>query len=198
MASTPSAAAARVDRTPLTLAAALLSLAGVVAIWLPFAWRTSPAEALFDGELWYLAAPFLLAVPIAAAWIWALLKRSLPPGAQWAARVLAGCAMAPTAFLYAEIGREGDFSSSSLGEWLQFLVPLALAAGWVALMIRWRPGRRDAGAPEAIALMESAFLPNAVFCLIGFAGEREIGWYVSLVVAATFAVHAAAAATRTR
>ena len=196
MTSTPSAAAARVDRTPLTLAAALLSLAGVAAIWLPFAWSTSPAEALFDGDLWYLAAPFLLAVPIAAAWIWTLLERSLQPGAQWAARVLAGCAMAPTALFYAEAVREANFSSSSLGEWLWLLGPLALAVGWVALMIRWRPGGRAIGAGEAIALMEAAFLPNAFLCLVAFTDQRQIGWYVSIAVSAGFAAHVVATARR--
>ena len=196
MASTPSAAAARVDRTPLTLAVALLSLAGVAAIWLPFAWRTSPAKALSDGDLWYLAAPFLLAVPIATAWIWAFLKGRLPPGAHWAARVLAGCAMAATALSYAEILREGNWPGSSLDAWLPFVVPLAFAAGWAALMIRWRSRRPNAGAAEAIALMESAFLPNAVFCLIIFADERQIGWYVSLAVSAALAAHVVAAAAR--
>ena len=198
MASTPPAAAARVDRTPLTLAVALLSLAGAAAIWLPFAWSTSPAKAIVDGDLWYLAAPFLLVAPIAAAWFWALLKGSLPQGAQWAARVLAGCAMAVTALFYARAMREGNWTSGSLDEWLAFLVPLALAAGWAALMVRWRPGRRDAGAPEAVALMESAFLPNAALCLQAFAGERQIGWYVSLAVSAAFAAHVVATATRKR
>jgi hypothetical protein len=195
MTSTPSAAD-RVGRTPFVVIAALSSLAGAVAIWLPFAWSTSPAEALFEGDLWYLAAPFLLAVPIAAAWIWTLLERSLQPGAQWAARVLAGCAMAPTALFYAEAVREANFSSSSLGEWLWLLVPLVLAAGWVALMIRWRPGRRDAGAPEAIALMEAAFLPNAFLCLVAFTDQRQIGWYVSIAVSAGFAAHVVATARR--
>lgn len=197
MISTPSAAA-RVVRTPRILVVALFSLAGVAAIWLPFAWSTSPAMALFEAELWYLATPFLLAVPIAAAWIWALLIGSVPSGARWAARVLAGCAMAATVLFYAEIVREGNWPNHVLNEWMPLLVSLALAAGWVALMIRWRPGRRDASAPEAIGLMESAFLPNAALCLIVFAGEREIGWYVSLLVSAAFAAHVVAAAARTR
>jgi len=61
-------------------------------------------------------------------------------------------------------------------------------------MIRWRPGPTAAQAEEAVALMEAAFLVNAALCLLAFAGEREIGWYVTLAVSAAFAAHVLAAA----
>lgn len=193
MASTSSAGTGRAERSPLDIAAALLSLAGAAAIWLPFAWSTSPAKALTDGDLWYLAAPFLLAIPIAAALILVLVTGSLPPGAQWGARALAGCAMAVFAVFIVGAVRE-DPPGADLKDWLALLVPLAIAAGWTALMIRWRPGPTAAQAAEAIALMEAAFLVNAALCLLGFAGEREIGWYVTLAVSAAFAAHVLAAA----
>jgi hypothetical protein len=195
MPTTPSVAA-RVDRTPSVVIAALASLAGAAAIWLPFAWSTSPAEAVTDGDLWYLAVPFVMVVPIAAAWAWVIAGGSLPAIAQWASRAMAGCAMAVTALFYARVVREDNWPGSTTTEWLAFFAPLALAAGWAALMLRWRPARRDSGAPEAIALMEAAFLPNAALCLISFADERQIGWYVSLAVSAGFAAHVAATAWR--
>lgn len=193
MASTSFPAAGQSRRSPLDIAAAVFSLAGAAAIWLPFAWSTSPAKALTDGDLRYLAAPFLLAIPIAAALIRVLVKGSLPPGAQWGARALAGCAMAITALFYAK-GLRNEGPGHGVYEWLMRLVPLAIAAGWAALMIRWRPGPTAAQAAEAIALMEAAFLVNAALCLLGFAGEREIGWYVTLAVSAAFAAHVVAAA----
>jgi len=69
------------------------------------------------------------------------------------------------------------------------LVPLGIAAGWVVLVLRWRPGPAAAHTAKAIALMETAFLVNAAFCLLGFVSEREIGWYVTLAVSAAFAAH---------
>jgi len=193
MASTSTADAGRAQRSPVEIAAAVLRLAGVAAVWLPFAWSTSPAKALTDGDLWYLAAPFLLAIPIAAAFIRALVAGSLPPGAQWGARALAGCAMAVTALFYAK-GLRDEGPGPGVYGWLMLLVPLAIAAGWTALMIRWRPGRRAIDAAEAVALMEAAFLVNAALCLLGFVGERQIGWYVTLAVSAAFAAHVLATA----
>jgi hypothetical protein len=188
MTSASSAGAARARWSPLDIAAALVSVAGVAAIWLPFAWSTSPAKALRDGDLWFLAAPFLLAIPLAAARFWVLLKGGLPSGAKWGARPLAGCAMAVFAVFIVRALREdppgGDFEG-----WLMLLVSLAVAAGWAVLVLRWRPGPGAAHAAEAVALMEAAFLVNAAFCLIGFATEREIGWYVTLAVSAAFAAH---------
>jgi hypothetical protein len=197
MASTSSAGAARARWSPLGIAAALASVAGVAAIWLPFAWSTSPAKALRDGDLWYLAAPFLLAIPIAAARIWVLVKGGLPSGAQWGARVLAGCAMAVFAVFIVRALRD-DSPGDDLEGWLMLLVPLAIAAGWVVLVLRWRPGPAAARAADAIALMEAAFLADAAFCLLGFVREREFGWYVTLAVSAVFAAHVIGTARRGR
>ena len=188
MASTSSAGVARARWSPLDIAAALVSMAGVAAIWLSFAWSTSPAKALTDGDLWYLATPFLLAIPIAAARIWVLFNGGLPRGAQWGARALAGCAVGVFA-VFIVGGLRDDWPGGDLESWLMLLVPLAIAAGWVVLVLRWRPGPGAAQAAEAIALMEAAFLVNAAFCLIGLASEREIGWYVTLAVSAAFAAH---------
>ena len=188
MASTSSAGVARARWSPLDIAAALVSMAGVAAIWLSFAWSTSPAKALTDGDLWYLATPFLLAIPIAAARIWVLFNGGLPRGAQWGARALAGCAVGVFA-VFIVGGLRDDWPGGDLERWLMLLVPLAIAAGWVVLVLRWRPGPGAAQAAEAIALMEAAFLVNAAFCLIGLASEREIGWYVTLAVSAAFAAH---------
>ena len=82
-----------------------------------------------------------------------------------------------------------DPPGGDLESWLMLLVPLSIAAGWVVLVLRWRPGQAAAHAAEAIALMEAAFLVNAALCLLGFVSGREIGWYVTLAVSAAFAAH---------
>lgn len=192
---TPPSAAARTFRTFPALAAALLSLVGVAAVWLPFAWSTSPAQALLDRELWSAAVPFLLTIPIAMAYAWIFARGSFPSGAGWAARALGGCAMLVTALLYARIVRE-DNGPGSTAEWLSSWAPLLFAAPWIVLMLRWRPGPRPIDAEEAVALMEAAFLPNAVLCLMVFSDNRETGWYVTLAVAAAFAAHVVATVRR--
>ena len=51
-------AAPRRHRSPLSIGIAVVALAGVPAIWLPFAYGISPASALFDdgfSGLWPLA-----------------------------------------------------------------------------------------------------------------------------------------------
>jgi hypothetical protein len=117
-----------------------------------------------------------------------LVKGSLPSGAQWGTRAPAGCALAITAPFYAKgLRDEGpgpDVRVDAAGAAYE-----AIAAGWVALMIRWRPGRRAIDAAEAIALMEAAYLVNAALCLLGFVGEREVGWYVTLAASPAFAAH---------
>lgn len=192
---TPPSVAARTFRTFPALAAALLSLAGVAAVWLPFAWSTSPAEALLDRELWYAAVPFLLTIPIAVACAWIVARGSLPSGVGWVARALAGCAMLATALLYARALGEADLPGRPT-DWIGFFAPAPIAAAWIVLMVRWRPGPRPVDAEEAVALMEAAFLPNAVLCLISFSDNRETGWYVTLAVAAAFAAHVVATARR--
>jgi hypothetical protein len=195
---TPSPETAPVKSTALGIVAALLSLPASAAIWLPFAWSTSPARALTDGELWYLAVPFLLAIPIAGAHAWTLARGSLSGAAQWGARALAGGAMAVTALCFAKLLREENWPGPHAGEWLAFLLPLAVSAGWVTLMARSRPGRRPFETAEAIAIMEAAYLANAALCLISFADMRQAGWYLTLAASAAFAAHAVAAAAGSR
>jgi len=103
MASTPSPGAGQPRRSPLDIAAAVLSLAGAAAIWLPFAWSTSPAKAA-DGRRPVVPGGAVPARdPIAAAFIRIIVKGSLPPGrAHWGAWALACCAMAITALFYAK------------------------------------------------------------------------------------------------
>lgn len=190
MTTTPSPRVASPHRSIFSIAVGLVGLAGVAAIWLPFAYSTSPARAVTDGDLWYLAVPFLLAIPITAAYAWWTASGRLPTGAQWGARVLAACSMAVTALFYASTVRKENWPDSGAKDWAAFLMPLAIAAGWALLAYRWRPGPQTATAPEAIALMEVAYLVNAVLCLLAFAGEFDLGGWISLVVSAAYAAHA--------
>lgn len=44
--------------------------AGIAAILLPFTYSTSPKDATLNGELWQVALPFYLAIPIGLMSLW--------------------------------------------------------------------------------------------------------------------------------
>jgi len=200
MAAPPSARNARPRRSPLDWLGFLAAVAAVVVIWLPFAYGVSPGEAIGALELRYLAAPFLLAFPIAAGHAWRLSRPGVPPGAAWIGRVLSGAAVASTALFYARSFRRGDWPDpADPRDWIALALPLAFLAAWAVLVVRWSPdGRRprEASQPSdhdhAIVLMELAWLANAVPSLFAFYGELDAGGYVTLAVAALFAAHAVA------
>jgi len=80
--------ALRRHRTPLSIGIAVAALAGVPAIWLPFAYDILPASVVFDDQ-WQLGWPYLLAIPTAAALVrWVV--RGRPSNAErWCGRLVA-------------------------------------------------------------------------------------------------------------
>ena len=198
MAPPPSVRTARPRRSPLDWLVFLAAVPAVAVIWLPFAYGVSPGETIGDLELRYLAAPFLLAFPIAAGHAWRLWRPGVPPGAAWIGRVLSGAAVAVTALLYATALRRGKWPDpAEPRDWIAFALPLAFLAAWAVLMVRWSPdGRRPTGASRpsdhdhAIVLMELAWLANAILCLVALYGDLDFGGYVTLAVAVLFAAHA--------
>jgi hypothetical protein len=197
MAAPPSAGIDRPRRALLDWLCFLAAVAAVAAIWLPFAFGVSPASALDDRELWYVAAPFLLAFAIAAGHAWGLWRPGVPAGAAWIARACSAATVAITALLYVQTLRRGEWPDpAEPRDWIG-LAALAVLAGWTVLMVRWRPGGRGPGGlskgsdlDRALVLMELAWLANAVLCVVGFYGDFGIGGYVTTAVAVLFVAHA--------
>ena len=182
--------APRWHRSALTIGIAVVTFAGVPAIWLPFARDITPAsELLNDGfmSFWFLAWPHLLALPIAAALARWLLSGRLSNAERWSGRVLAAGAACVTG---SQLFSDGN-SPSSAADWTAFLVALAMLAGWAALSLWALRGGRAPGGLDAIVMMELAYLPNVVLCVLVATsfGALQIGAYAVLLTSAAYGVH---------
>ena len=179
----------------LTIGIAVVAFAGVPAIWLPFGSGVTPASALFEGGflllLWPLAWPYLLAIPIAAALVRWIASGRLSDAERWAerwaGRLLAAGAACVTG---SQLLSDGN-SPSSAADWTVFLVALAMLAGWAALSLWALRGGRSPGGLDAIVMMELAYLPNVVLCVLVATsfGALQIGAYAVLLTSAAYGVH---------
>lgn len=184
----------RPHRSAFSIGIAVVAFAGVSAIWLPFAYRITPASALFDSgffRLWPLAWPHLLAIPIAVALVrWAASGR-LSNAERWCGRAFAAGACCVTGSLFVEALFDGNWPSSA-GDWMAFFVPLAMLVGGAAFAVRMlRSGRAPDGL-DAIVMMELAYLANVVLCVQAATGGGEhlqIGAYAVLLTSAAYFIH---------
>ena len=127
----------RNSRVQLVVSSAAM-IAGVAAILLPFTYSTSPKDATFDGELWQLAVPFYLALPIGLAWLAVARSGSVSAGLRMAGWIAAAAGAALTSFVLWGVLRD---TPSRPGEWLAFATSLGVLAAGAALVL----GRRRAG-----------------------------------------------------
>jgi len=182
--------APRQHRSPFSIGIAVLALAGVPAIWLPFAYGTSPASALFEGgffKLWPLAWPFLLAVPIAAALFRWVASQRLSSVERWSGRLLAAASYCVTCWFYVRTILDNNWPSAA-SEWFGFSVLIVILTGGAALAVRaLRSGRAPDGL-DAVVMMEVAYLANAVWCLLSFSDELEIGACAVLLTSVVYGI----------
>lgn len=174
-----------------TLLTSLIGMAGIPAIWLPFAWGFSPAGVM--DWLW-LAWSSLLAILISLAnmrWIgWGRMSKA----EQWGGRLLAAASIIVICLSIADIFLT-IAGPTLVWDWVALLITLAVAAIWAFLMFRWWPNNLDTGALEAIALMEVAYLATAIFCLLSFSVpglDLNFGGYLVLLASVAYAAQATA------
>jgi hypothetical protein len=186
--------APRRHHSALTIGIAVVAFAGVPAIWLPFGRDVTPASALFEGgfllRLWPLAWPYLLAIPIAAALVRWIASGRLSNAERWAGRLLAAGAACVTGSIWVESSSDGS-GPWRAADWTAFLVPLAmLAVGAASGLWALRSGRAPGGL-DAIVMMELAYLPNVVLCVLVATswGALQIGAYAVLLTSAAYGVH---------
>jgi hypothetical protein len=175
----------RWHRSAFSIGIAVVALVGVPAIWLPFAYDISPASVLFHDE-WQLAWPYLLAIPIAVALFRWVASGRLSNAERWYGRLLAVGAWCVTGSFFVE-----PISHGNWGDLTAFLVPLAMLAGGVALAV-WamRSGRVPDGL-DAIVMMEVAYLPNVVLCVLAASSWNErlqLGAYAALLTSVVYVI----------
>ncbi|HQR17382.1 MAG TPA: hypothetical protein PK948_03370 [Gemmatimonadales bacterium] len=158
------------------LALTVAGLAGVAAVFLPFAAGVSPLQAVVDSDLWRYAAPFFLAPLIAVATRhWALFG-TLGRRESMLAYIVSGASILGTLSMYAK----WEYPPDGLQMQLAVALPIAvLIIGGIGL----RQMRKGAGSPKEYApalALQVAYLSNAALCLAGFYGESLFsnGWGV--------------------
>jgi hypothetical protein len=162
-----------------SILAVIASVAGTIALFLPFTFHVSPLAALSGSAgvtgAWRLALPFFLVLPMGIL----LLARSGRTSP--ASRAIAYGAALGAAAVMLSMYVTGGSRPDSLTEALAMGVPLAmLALGvWV-----WRRAARMAAGAEALAALQVVYVANLLLCLIGFWGDWQVGAYFSLVAAA--------------
>jgi hypothetical protein len=177
----------------LTIGIAVVAFAGVPAIWLPFGRDVTPASELFNHgfmSLRFLAWPYLLAIPIAAALVRWMASGRLSNAERWSGRLLAAGAACVTGSIWVESFSDGSWPGSA-ADWTAFLVPLAMLAGGAALSLWALRSGRAPGGLDAIVMMELAYLPNVVLCVLVATswGALQIGAYAVLLTSAAYGVH---------
>ena len=186
-------AGTRRHRSALNLGIAVIALFGVPAIWLPFAYHTSPASALFEDDffrLWPLAWPHLLAIPIAVALFRWVASGHLSNGERWSGRLFAAAAGCVTGWPFIWAILHGDWPSG-VGEAFMGLMPLVILICGAALAVRaLRSGRAPEGL-DAVVMMEVAYLANVSLCLLA-AGDwgrnLQIGAYAVLLTSVVYVI----------
>ena len=144
-------------------------------------------------SLRFLAWPYLLAIPIAAALVRWMASGRLSNAERWSGRLLAAGAACVTGSIWVESLSAASWPRSA-ADWTAFLVPLAMLAGGAALSL-WVPrSGRAPGGLDAIVMMELAYLPNVVLCVLVATslGALQIGAYAVLLTATAYVVHALA------
>jgi hypothetical protein len=181
--------AAHNPRSRFSLAVAIVGLAGVASIFLPFTYDVSPfgaARTLFSGDsflgdLWHLGIPSLLAILVTAGAFRLAVSGRLTRGERlvgYLAALGAGCCF--LAIYLPDGNGDSAWGPSTVSEWCMLLTSWVGSAAGAYLL--WRNRRR--GVPDAanvIVAMQIAYAITAVFSLIAFPFN---GWQVGAYLVA--------------
>jgi hypothetical protein len=184
---TPAANAPRNNRRD-WMKIAVLILALVVP-FVPFTFDTAPLTALLQimnisGSEWIyvlLGSAFFMAIPLFAWRLRVMLQRAPHPPAERIAgwTIACVCMLIPIAMLtlFTQIARSEGFN-------LLAVVMIGGGMGILTLGV-WQAIRFRGEASTGVdVLLSAAYLANAWVCLIGFYDNREIGYWLTLPVAA--------------
>lgn len=157
----------------------ILSFPGVVGFFLPFAYGASPLEATKhwpgDWSLSSLGIVFGLAFLIFVGNLrLAISKRlSRPEIIGCVVFGIAGSILIATNLAYLVIDN-GWPDWDEISGWSAIFIVWLLCAGHLVIVLRFRR-RFFADSDAAVAALTAGYLPNAICCLVLFAGHWEIG-----------------------
>jgi hypothetical protein len=151
-----------------------VGMIGIVGLFLPFTYGTSPVDAVSDKELWRLALPFFLAVLASTASIRWVVSGSFSGRERAIAYVVSASMAGVTLSLWF------PDRPVTVQDRLAFVSPVPILALGVYFLIRnsrMKPSREF----NPVMAIQIAYLANAVLCLIAFFGGWELGAYFALV-----------------
>jgi hypothetical protein len=164
----------------------LAGLTGIVSLFLPFTWSVSPMKALLDKDIWKLAAPFFLSIPIIIASLRWFITGSFSRSWQTIGYVTsAGSAIITVSFFFT-----GGAFPSEFREWFALAVAVfVLLAGNLLVIMKLRKHAEEGYCP--LIALQVAYLANCLMCLVLFRPEYsslfgfswQIGAWFSLATA---------------
>jgi len=159
-------------------------IAGIAAVYLPFTYDISPMIAA-PTELWVLALPFFLSIPVFAASIRWILSGSLSLPERIVAYALSAASTGATLSLFWPDSDPG-FDSD---EWIAMAIPIVVLLSGVFLLIRDRRARR-LGSFRPVMTLQVAYLANAILCLYAYFedGGWQMGAYCVLLTVIAYIV----------
>ncbi len=159
----------------------VVGITGIVGLFLPFTYSTSPVDVVLAKGLWRLALPFFLAVLASAASIRWVISGSFSGAERAIASVVSASMAGVTPSLWFPL----EDGPSTIRDWLAFVsAQLILALGVYFLIRNSRMGPSRNFNP--VMAIQIAYLANAVLCLISFFGDWEPGAYCVLVAVLAF------------
>ena len=186
------------QRTPMQVALFFLALPALVTPFVPFTFGISPLRAIdtvpgfadSNWPLYLIALTFFAAFPILAWKARLLLFPSSPR--RWEHRVLAVVAVIITTPVLIVVGwmiweapdliRYGNFGGETTAMFTIALGTLAVAV--TAMAFRWR---RRGWTAAVETLLVTGYLINAGICLLAFRPDPNLGYWLTVPVAASFA-----------
>jgi len=200
--------AAHDPRSRFSLAVAIVGLAGVAAVFLPFTSNTSPLKVAaqfpllrqgpadyFLGGLWRLGVPLLLAILVTVgAFRWVVSGRLTRPErvvGYLAALVAAACFLS---IFFSYGSDDAESSPSGFVEWFMVALPwVGLAAG--VCLLRRNSQTVVPDAANTIAAMQVVYVIVAIICLAAYASSGwQIGAYLVAVTTLAYMAQVVAVA----
>jgi hypothetical protein len=161
----------------------VLSLAGAVSVFLPFAYGESPLSAVMEwmtsgreGALALIGAPFFAGI-VALAWKLRLMFPARPSRVARAIVYLFAAMLATATGVFCAQALSNDMN---LFERLQVCVGIGLLV--IGLIVVAWLGLREHRNEAATATIYFAYAGNATMCLLVFADSAQVGWWVTLGV----------------
>jgi hypothetical protein len=169
------------QRSIVHLLLTVVGMTGIAGLFLPFAYGTSPVNAVSDKELWRLALPFFLSVLASAASIRWIISGSFS-GRERTISYAVSASMAGVTLSMWFPFKDGP---TTLQDWLAMVSPDAILALGVYFLVR--NSRRESSRKfNPVMATQIPYVANAALCLIAFFGEWELGAYCVLVAALAF------------